>query len=83
MAKKNDGGGIQQAAGLIRYFDEESEHAWRITKLQVYAACIILAGFFYMVNMGVVQAIWRAIAMTRSGSVAARLVASPRSVARS
>ena len=31
-------------------------------KLQVYAACIILAGFFYMVNMGVVQAIWRAIA---------------------
>ena len=24
MAKKNDGGGIQQAAGLIRYFDEES-----------------------------------------------------------
>ena len=56
MAKKNDGGGIQQAAGLIRYFDEESEHAWRITKLQVYAACIILAGFFYMVNMGVVQA---------------------------
>ena len=41
MAKKNDGGGIQQAAGLIRYFDEESEHAWRITKLQVYAACII------------------------------------------
>ena len=34
----------------------------RITKLQVYAACIILAGFFYMVNMGVVQAIWRAIA---------------------
>jgi preprotein translocase subunit Sec61beta len=61
MAKKNDGGGIQQAAGLIRYFDEESEHAWRITKLQVYAACIILAGFFYMINMGVAQAIWRAI----------------------
>ena len=61
IAKKNDGGGIQQAAGLIRYFDEESEHAWRITKLQVYAACIILAGFFYMVNMGVAQAIWRAI----------------------
>ena len=25
MAKKSEGSGIQQAAGLIRYFDEESE----------------------------------------------------------
>lgn len=60
MAKKSDGGGIQQAAGLIRYFDEESEHAWKITKFQVYMACIVLAGFFYLVNHGVVQAIWNA-----------------------
>ena len=37
MAKK-DGGGIQQAAGLIRYFDEESEDAWKITPTQIYLA---------------------------------------------
>ena len=42
MAKSNDGG-IQQAAGLIRYFDEESEDAWKITKGQVYIACIAMA----------------------------------------
>ena len=40
--KKSEGSGIQQAAGLIRYFDEESEHAWKITPFQVYAACIII-----------------------------------------
>ena len=34
--KKNDGSGIQQAAGLIRYFDEESEESWKITPAQVY-----------------------------------------------
>ena len=53
MAKK-DGGGIQQAAGLIRYFDEESEDAWKISPRQVYLACIGLAGFIYLVNEGVV-----------------------------
>ena len=36
--KKSDGSGIQQAAGLIRYFDEESEDAWKITPGQVYFA---------------------------------------------
>ena len=56
--KKSDGSGIQQAAGLIRYFDEESEDSWKITPGQVYFACIALAGFFYLVNQGVVQAIW-------------------------
>lgn len=55
--KKSDGSGIQQAAGLIRYFDEESEESWKITPAQVYAACILLGGFFYLVNEGVVQAI--------------------------
>jgi len=54
MAKK-DGGGIQQAAGLIRYFDEESEDAWKITPRQIYLACIGLAGFIYLVNEGVVS----------------------------
>jgi preprotein translocase subunit Sec61beta len=53
MAKK-DGSGIQQAAGLIRYFDEESEDAWKITPLQFYIACIGLAGFFYLLNHGVI-----------------------------
>lgn len=52
MAKSNDGG-IQQAAGLIRYFDEESEDAWKITKGQVYLACIAMAGLIYLVNQGV------------------------------
>ncbi|MAV44252.1 MAG: preprotein translocase subunit Sec61beta [Euryarchaeota archaeon TMED248] len=56
--KKSDGSGIQQAAGLIRYFDEESEHAWKITPMQVYSACIIIGVFFYLVNQGVVSAIW-------------------------
>lgn len=53
MAKK-DGGGIQQAAGLIRYFDEESEDAWKITPTQIYLTCIGLSGFIYLVNEGVV-----------------------------
>ena len=55
--KKSDGSGIQQAAGLIRYFDEESEDAWKITPGQVYFACIGLGLFFYLVNQGVVGAI--------------------------
>jgi len=54
MAKK-DGSGIQQAAGLIRYFDEESEDAWKITPRQIYLACIGLSGFIYLVNEGVVS----------------------------
>ena len=32
MAKDKKGSGIQQAAGLIRYFDEESEDAIQIVK---------------------------------------------------
>ena len=55
--KKSDGSGIQQAAGLIRYFDEESEDAWKITPGQVYFACISLGTLFYLVNLGVVGAI--------------------------
>ena len=53
--KKSDGSGIQQAAGLIRYFDEESEDAWKITTFQVYAACIGIGTFFYLVNQGVIS----------------------------
>ena len=57
MAKKSEGSGIQQAAGLIRYFDEESEDAWKITPTQIYLACIGLSGFIYLVNEGVISCI--------------------------
>lgn len=55
MAKKSDGSGIQQAAGLIRYFDEESEDAMKIKKWHVYGACIAISVFFYLINHGVFQ----------------------------
>ena len=54
-SKKKDGSGIQQAAGLIRYFDEESEDAWHITKGQIYFACIALSVFLYLANHGVLD----------------------------
>ena len=57
MAKKSEGSGIQQAAGLIRDFYEESEEAMKILPFQVYFACFVIGGFFYLVNEGVVQAI--------------------------
>ena len=59
--KKEKGSGIQQAAGLIRYFDEESEDAWKISKTQVYIACFVLGGGVYLLNHGVIQFIWGAI----------------------
>ena len=39
--KKDKGSGIQQAAGLIRYFDEESEHAIQISKGLIYDGNIV------------------------------------------
>ena len=59
--KKNDGSGIQQAAGLIRYFDEESEDALQIPKSAVYAACFALSIVIYLANHGVWQWIWEKI----------------------
>ena len=50
--KKKDSSGIQQAAGLIRYFDEESDDAWHITKGQVLFVCISLSVVLYMFNIG-------------------------------
>ena len=35
MAKDKKGSGIQQAAGLILYFDEESEGAKQISKTSI------------------------------------------------
>ena len=49
MAKK-DGGGIQQAAGLIRYFDEESEDAIQISKGTVYLVCVVFSLVVYLAN---------------------------------
>ena len=43
MAKEKKSSGIQQAAGLIRYFDEESEDAIQISKGSIYAICIIFS----------------------------------------
>ena len=53
MAKEKKGSGIQQAAGLIRYFDEESEDAIQISKGMVYAACIIFSVAIYLQQHGV------------------------------
>ena len=53
MAKEKKGSGIQQAAGLIRYFDEESEDAIQISKGMIYAACIIFSVGIYLANHGV------------------------------
>ena len=43
MAKEKKGSGIQQAAGLIRYFDEESEDAIQISKTMIYVACFVFS----------------------------------------
>ena len=59
--KKEKGSGIQKAAGLIRNFDEESEDAWKISKTQVYVACLVLGGGIYLLNHGVIQFIWTEI----------------------
>ena len=52
---KKEGSGIQQAAGLIRYFDEESEDAWHISKGMIYFVCIVLPATIYLANNGVLQ----------------------------
>jgi len=52
---KKEGSGIQQAAGLIRYFDEESEDAWHISKGMIYFVCIALSATIYLANNGVIQ----------------------------
>jgi preprotein translocase subunit Sec61beta len=50
MAKEKKGSGIQQAAGLIRYFDEESEDAIQISKGTVYLVCIVFSVVVYLAN---------------------------------
>ena len=50
MAKEKKGSGIQQAAGLIRYFDEESEDAIQISKGAVYFVCVVFSIVVYLAN---------------------------------
>ena len=52
MAKEK-GSGIQQAAGLICYFDEESEDAIQISKGAIYFACISFSVVIYLAQYGV------------------------------
>jgi len=53
MAKEKKGSGIQQAAGLIRYFDEESEDAIQISRGLIYAACFGFSIVIYLQHHGV------------------------------
>lgn len=48
MAKKNQGPGIQSAAGLIRYFDSEEKNNFKIAPVAV----LILAA---VVGLGVIM----------------------------
>jgi|TARA_B000000475_G_scaffold238432_2_gene207525 preprotein translocase subunit Sec61beta len=55
MAKDKKGSGIQQAAGLIRYFDEESEDAIQISRGSIYFVCIFFSVSVYLANHGVLH----------------------------
>ena len=63
MAKEKKGSGIQQAAGLIRYFDEESEDAIQISKSMIYAACITFSVGIYLANHGVWSWMWSTLGL--------------------
>jgi preprotein translocase subunit Sec61beta len=55
MAKDKKGSGIQQAAGLIRYFDEESEDAIQISRGTIYFVCIFFSVTIYLATHGVID----------------------------
>jgi len=55
---KKSSGNIQQAAGLIRYFDEESDDAIQIPKGAIYFACIAVSTVIYLANHNVLQWAW-------------------------
>lgn len=40
---KEEGGGFQEAAGLVRYFDEEEDSALHMDPRAVLAACFLIA----------------------------------------
>ncbi len=43
MAKDDEGGGFQEAAGLVRYFDEEEETSINMDPRLVLAGCFLVA----------------------------------------
>jgi preprotein translocase subunit Sec61beta len=63
MAKEKKGSGIQQAAGLIRYFDEESEDAIQISKGIIYVTCISFSVGIYLANHGVWSWMWSTLGL--------------------
>ena len=63
MGKEKKGSGIQQAAGLIRYFDEESEDAIQISKGMIYTACIVFSVGIYLANHGVLSWMWSTLGL--------------------
>ena len=63
MAKEKKGSGILQAAGLIRYFDEESEDAIQISKGMIYTACIVFSVGIYLANHGVLSWMWSTLGL--------------------
>ena len=54
-SKKKGGPNIPQAAGLIRYFDEESEDAIQISKTMIYVACFVFSITIYLANHSVLS----------------------------
>ena len=63
MVKEKKGSGIQQAAGLIRYFDEESEDAIQISKGSIYFACITFSVVVYLAQYGVWSWMWNTLGL--------------------
>jgi preprotein translocase subunit Sec61beta len=63
MAKEKKSSGSLQAAGLIRYFDEESEDAIQISKGSIYAICIIFSVGIYLANYGVWSWMWATLGL--------------------
>ena len=55
MAKEKKGSGIQQAAGLIRYFDEETEDTIQISKTMINLAFFVLSITIYLANHNVLS----------------------------
>ena len=63
MAKEKKGSGIQQAAGLIRFFDEESEDAIQTSKGSIYFACITFSVVVYLAQYGVWSWMWNTLGL--------------------
>ncbi len=47
---KDEGGGFQQAAGLVRYFDAEEESAIHLDPRMVLAACLLIGVLTIVLN---------------------------------